>query len=66
MKLTEAYLVEIDYFDDILETSEWVDFVVFATSYKDAEKQVKKEFKKSEYKYDIVSISKMDAIPLFD
>ena len=63
--MTEAYIVEVDYYDEYLDKWDYVDFVVFAKSYKDAEKQVKKEFKDSEFDYDIVSISKMDVVPLF-
>jgi len=64
-KQTEAYLVEIEFYDDTIGYDGELELLVFGKSYKNVEKQVHKEFKGSNTEYDIVAIEKLDAIPIF-
>jgi len=63
--MTNAYIAYVEYYDEYLDEKASVDFVVFGKSYKSVEKQINKEFKNSDFPYEILVIEKIEAIPLF-
>jgi len=64
-KQTETYLVELEFFDDIINCDGELELIVFGKSYKSVEKQIRKEFKGSEIEYEIIAIKKLNCIPIF-
>ena len=60
---TEAYIATVEFHNEVTDAPDVIDYVIFATSFKKAEKGIKKEVGVSLIKIHVISI--MDVVPVF-